>query len=608
LNRKAQRERQKILRDRLALLGRLAVCLQAGLIPLVCSPFQQSAYILPKTSAALWISSAVLLSLLAGRWMLDRQWKDFRSPLDLPILVLAGWMLLSSFFSLRFAPAAERLLLYFSAWVTWKAASVFFSKPDERAFGMGVQVLAAVGVCLVVWQEIYSGMRFPPGTMGNANFNAQFLIIPFCLLAPFFLRTLISRERFGRWRWTLGALLAVLGGTLYLLKSEGAMLGVLVGLSVVSFGFHFRNRWNRLITRGQSILLILFFLLLGLAVVIQLFTKNTSMNDLAGRVLAEESVQVRLQIWLGGLEMIQDNAVLGVGPGNFAIEYPTYRREEETRVYARKSTIAHAHNTYIEWLAELGIPGLLLLFWALFRLTGRMMRLLSEEDGRNWYWCLGVLAALTATDAHGFFSSNIFQPAPVISLAFLLGMLERVLPWSAEPIIQLEEVQEEASSIEPEPERAQIERKAQVSWNLVIVMIIGVFLVSQGLLYFHVYRPLVADAKVRSAIRARNRMQLAQAAASFEQASNLDAWNYDSRHYRSILALETNRPEDALYWANKALELRPYEFDDLFIRGLAKERLGDMEEAGQIHQGVLDLFPPHPEAQQALDRLEEKES
>ncbi len=62
--------------------------------------------------------------------------------------------------------------------------------------------------------------------------------------------------------------------------------------------------------------------------------------------------RARVAIWRGGLGMIRDHPILGVGTGNFPQAIGRYAPEYEGM---------NAHSTYIRCAAELGVPGLLLL-------------------------------------------------------------------------------------------------------------------------------------------------------------------------------------------------------------------------------------------------------
>jgi O-antigen ligase len=83
------------------------------------------------------------------------------------------------------------------------------------------------------------------------------------------------------------------------------------------------------------------------------------LHPVAGDV---ESANIRLQLWDAGLEMVRQHPVVGVGLGNFK---PSVSRFFPVNA---DTEALLAHNTYMESLAEMGVPGLLA-FLAIFGTT-----------------------------------------------------------------------------------------------------------------------------------------------------------------------------------------------------------------------------------------------
>lgn len=79
----------------------------------------------------------------------------------------------------------------------------------------------------------------------------------------------------------------------------------------------------------------------------------------------------RVDLTADSVRMVQESNYLGVGRGNFHIHFPGYTR---TTVYPNEAT-DHAHNEYIEVMAETGLFGLV----AFLILMGAILRNLSIE-------------------------------------------------------------------------------------------------------------------------------------------------------------------------------------------------------------------------------------
>ena len=118
---------------------------------------------------------------------------------------------------------------------------------------------------------------------------------------------------------------------------------------------------------------------------------------------------------------IRENPVLGVGPGGFPVA--------STRVVSESATLsyAHAHNLYLNWAAEVGVPSVLIILGFAGAL-GLAVRTASQGarvrgDPRDRAIVIGIGAGLLTVLVQGFFDYVI--PNPVVYMAFwtLVGAL-----------------------------------------------------------------------------------------------------------------------------------------------------------------------------------------
>jgi O-antigen ligase len=117
--------------------------------------------------------------------------------------------------------------------------------------------------------------------------------------------------------------------------------------------------------------------------------------------------------------MFLDHPWLGVGAGNYAAAYPQYF------VGSWREALGHAHNYYLNILAELGIVGgsllVLLLGLAFRQLGGALVR---SEPLRTTFWravLAGVFAGLIVFCIHNMFDS-LFVHSVNIQVGVLLGL------------------------------------------------------------------------------------------------------------------------------------------------------------------------------------------
>ena len=108
------------------------------------------------------------------------------------------------------------------------------------------------------------------------------------------------------------------------------------------------------------------------------------------------SVRTRLVLWRAGVSMMTTNPMFGVGLGGFYERSHDYAPEMLDTVIWRPHE--NAHNYFIQVLAELGMPGLIL-FIAI--LAGSLRE--AWKDVRRNAWTMGIVAfLLTALTGHPF--------------------------------------------------------------------------------------------------------------------------------------------------------------------------------------------------------------
>lgn len=132
--------------------------------------------------------------------------------------------------------------------------------------------------------------------------------------------------------------------------------------------------------------------------------------------IANYATLERLAFWQAALDMARDSLWIGIGIGNYEIVYPEYA------LLNWPQALGHAHNYYLNILAETGVVGLgsYLLFWtAVFSQTIRLLgRLMWPQRGV----VLGLLAAWTALSVHHLVD-NLYVSNIYLHVGVMLGLL-----------------------------------------------------------------------------------------------------------------------------------------------------------------------------------------
>ncbi|MGC9356312.1 MAG: O-antigen ligase family protein [Anaerolineae bacterium] len=126
------------------------------------------------------------------------------------------------------------------------------------------------------------------------------------------------------------------------------------------------------------------------------FLEYTRFEDVRGASINEANYAVleRMAHWQSALEMWRDNFWLGVGFGGYEPAYPDYR------LLNWPMALGHAHNYYLNLLAETGILGLCAYLGFFALILVRLLKALPRLKGWPHGVALGLLGAYTHLLVH----------------------------------------------------------------------------------------------------------------------------------------------------------------------------------------------------------------
>lgn len=131
----------------------------------------------------------------------------------------------------------------------------------------------------------------------------------------------------------------------------------------------------------------------------------------------DSSNAYRLKMWEITMEIIGDFPLAGVGFGHLP-----FKQTFET--YIRTMPTYHAHNTFLEIAAELGIPGLiafLLIIFVVFKYS--IKELISKDHTYITIISAGVLSGLAGVLAHGAVENVLYLTRIIFSFWIMIGFL-----------------------------------------------------------------------------------------------------------------------------------------------------------------------------------------
>jgi O-antigen ligase len=307
-------------------------------------------------------------------------------------------------------PAVSLAMLLF---LGWALLSIVWAEDANVALFSVFRYLLAIGLVLVVFAAVQTqrdvtiiiaamvlgaacaavyGLLNPPstlpgqverlsGTLGNANELAGALVMGIGLTGGL---VAIAKSALARGlALGVGALCLI---AIFLTGSRGGLIALAAMLIAAV-----------LLARGRRLPLTL--ATIAIAIVGIGYIATAAPEASRDRVLHPGRGTGRIDIWTVGGRMVSANPVTGVGAGNFRVSSIHYLLEPgalpDSQYIADEPSVAH--NTYLEVLAELGIPGALLFVALILFFLGCSISALSRFRALGDRRMQGLTIAITAS-------------------------------------------------------------------------------------------------------------------------------------------------------------------------------------------------------------------
>ncbi|MBI5444207.1 MAG: O-antigen ligase family protein [Deltaproteobacteria bacterium] len=315
-------------------------------------------------------------------------------------------------------------------WAARYLAARLPTRPLLVALAVGTVLAAVTGLAQAYgWTtELAAVSRAPGGTFGNRNFMAHLLAVglPVLLLAAG-----TARSRIGFWAGACGVTLV--SAALTLSRSRAAWLAV--GLSLAAGAAAALLAGGLLRRPGFRVR----GLLLALAGAAGVAAAATLPNALDWRSKSPYLDSLRhvadYQTGSGRVRLIQyrntwriaaDHFVLGVGPGNWAVEYSRYRtrRDPSVRTGGGIPSNPWPSSDWMALLAEQGLLGLVLfalVTWAIFKKAWDLLR--GGGDAAVRFAGLALLATTVSAAVGGGFDVILHMATPALYFWLAAGSL-----------------------------------------------------------------------------------------------------------------------------------------------------------------------------------------
>jgi O-antigen ligase len=276
------------------------------------------------------------------------------TPLLPPLLLLATAALAQLSLPITASSYDTRMdldLLAAYAIVLFLAAQVFRTSDQWRSFVWFIMIFGFLMAVFGILQQVtfngklywFREMRYggiPFGPYVNRNHFAGFieLVVPIALVP-----LIVGKVR--KERWYLVAIFALLPiGALFLSASRGGVVSFGVEVGVLVLMILLRRTGGQHVLAGGLVLLLAFLLVswLGVKQVLGRFSSLQSLEVTSGK-----RASMRQDTW----RIFLDHRWTGTGLGTLQTVFPAYETNYDGKI------VNHAHNDYLEGLAETGIAG-----------------------------------------------------------------------------------------------------------------------------------------------------------------------------------------------------------------------------------------------------------
>lgn len=243
-------------------------------------------------------------------------------------------------------------------------------------------------------------------TLYNPNLLSEFLLVAISAAAAL---TILPRPEKKRTALYL-VLVAFLGLCLVLTYSRGAWISACAVL------FFFGLVWDkRLWLCFLAIPFLLCFYHGGVT------RRLLSIFNQSG---ADTSVSMRMDMWIAALQMFFDHPLLGIGWGAFKYVYPVYNE----LIQHAGITIFHAHNMYLNLLAETGVLGFVSFFWVFIGAAWYAILFLRRHSGTPFDRALAMTmaASVLGIAISSFSDYDLFSTQISLTFWFILALFSNM--------------------------------------------------------------------------------------------------------------------------------------------------------------------------------------
>lgn len=318
--------------------------------------------------------------------------------------IFAGTMFLSAVFSGDIVYGLKR---WADMWI-WRfmpfIVIVFLLKNYVDA--KKVILASFVGISFVATYAVYQGLN---GISRANGFYGHPMTLGgwLCIFMPLLLIEFFEKRLLGKYYWLSGIAFCVCSAGLVFNATRGAWLAVAIVCGLLLIYYMLKSKRNVVIGA-------LFIILISVVLVNN--PRFMHRLDTIDDFTKYQSNTERILIWQSAWNMFKDHPILGVGLGQYTVNY----QQKYILPHAKEPNLGHAHNNFMQMLAENGIVG----FIGFIVMFGYIIfkNLIDWFKVKNVY-ALMIVSATVCLLLQGFTEYNVGNSAVIKMYWLVLGLL-----------------------------------------------------------------------------------------------------------------------------------------------------------------------------------------
>jgi O-antigen ligase len=435
----------------------------------------------------------------------------------------------------------------------------YYSPVRPRAFTMFVSIVLLASLFYAVVQFSQHGIERPYSFFGNPVFAAEFA----GALIPFAAAGVLTA---GREKHLHYAVLLLFIPAMILFSSRGAVLSFAISSACLLFMLRkqpVKNFFGFKKTAVAVLLIAAVILLLpGFAGSVKnFFSRADSAMDLSSLAVTNRVVMGKAAV-----SMWKTSPVFGRGfgayGGLFQKEQAGFLGTHGNHTFIKTS---HAHNDYLQLLAETGAAGLFLFLCALFSCVYCFEKNSPYMGKNRFIFTAAALSSVIFLCSASFFNFPLFSMPACFLFFGMCGLL--------------------CKNPEPSPRQDKtVFLKSSYAAAIVLALPL-VFAITPG-----IHKKILSDTYLKYALTGPGPEKY------YSRASQLDPSGFQALYHHSVYKTSMHDYEGALKLLKQSLFYHPHSADTLYNAGVLLAALGRHSEALQYFNNALSLSPGFDEA------------